>query len=154
MALLSDIKIFNHQLRPQKKPEVKTKEFIPDDFKKVATGMEQQFLQYMLQQMNNSVQKTGEESTAGKYYKGLLDTERAKSFSNSDLGHTDIKSLILNQIYPQKFRNQAAYNAYQKSKGSMIHKKSNEVVMGPRAQVTKASNEKSVSNILKHTEDI
>ena len=91
-----------------------THKYIPEDFKKVARGMETQFLEYMLKKMNDTVSKSAPDSTSNNYYKSLQTSERAKLMSQ--LGQEgSLKNLILNKIYPEKFRNEQAFNAYQKS---------------------------------------
>ena len=94
--------------------------YIPDDFKKVAQGMETQFLEYMLKKMNDTVDKSTPESTANNYYESLQTSERAKVMSQLNK-EGSLKNLILDKIYPSKFRNEQAYNAYMKSKLSVTN---------------------------------
>jgi Rod binding domain-containing protein len=88
-------------------------QYVPKEFKKIANSMEQQFMEHMLQQMEKT---TGEktESTADSYYKGLQRSERAEIFSQLS-GKGSLKDLILEQIYPEKYRNELSYNAFVKS---------------------------------------
>ncbi len=90
---------------------VDTTKYIPEPYKKVAKGMEAQFAQFMLEQMQKTIHKSTPESSAEKYYRSLLTQERAdKLVSKGGLG---IQEMILNQIYPQRLRNKITYEAYQ-----------------------------------------
>ena len=93
-------------------------EYVPKEFKQIAKSMEQQFIEHMLQQMEKT---TGEnsESSADSYYKGLQRTERAEIFSELS-GEGSLKDLILDQIYPEKYRNQISYNAFMKSQQQKV----------------------------------
>ena len=76
--------------------------------------MESQFIEYLFKKMESGQLGEQEESQADKYYKGLLTTERAKIFSDQSQGKS-IKSLILDQIYPERYRNPQSYNAFLQS---------------------------------------
>ncbi len=108
-------------------------QYVPDDHKNVARGLEQQFAQYMLKQMNKSI-GNGPDDTAMNYYKDLNQTEQAKMLSNVKNG-LGIQKLILDEIYPEKFRNPEAMAAYEghKSKG-IINKNKIEMVGPPTPQ--------------------
>lgn len=125
--------IQNHQDKNAQKKRILKDEFqyVPEDHKNVARGLEQQFAQYMLKQMNKSI-GNDPDGTAMNYYKDLNQTEQAKMLSDVKNG-LGIQKLILNEIYPEKFRNPEAMAAYQahKSKGS-IHKNKIEMA-GPPA---------------------
>ena len=74
--------------------------------------MESQFAKLMLDQMNNTVDRSeGENDSATNIYRDLLTNEQADLLSknNDSLG---LKDIVLDQIYPKKFRNQANLNAY------------------------------------------
>ena len=88
-------------------------QYIPKEFKQIAKSMEQQFIEHMLQQMEKT-SGSNTESTADNYYKGLQRTERAEIFSQLS-GEGSLKDLILDQIYPEKYRNQLSYSAFVKS---------------------------------------
>jgi Rod binding domain-containing protein len=94
----------------------KSTDYIPKEFKEVASSMEKQFIEHMLEQMEKTTGQK-EESTANNYYKGLQRTERSEIISNLS-AEGSLKELILDQIYPQKFRNETSYNAYQKMQSS------------------------------------
>jgi Rod binding domain-containing protein len=104
-------------------------QYVPDPYKKVASSMEQQFSNFMLNEMKKT---TGEESsgdTGSEYYKSLLTTERAKSMASKGEG-LGLKKMILDQIYPNRLRNKIAYdnfnareqNQFQKNKIEMHQK--------------------------------
>lgn len=99
--------------------------FIPEDHKNVARGMEQQFAEYMIQQMNNTVDKADNENqdSASTYYENMMTTERAKMMSNSGTG-LGVQKIVLNQIYPERLRTEMNYNNYNKMKEqNALHKK-------------------------------
>lgn len=99
--------------------------FIPEDHKNVARGMEQQFAEYMIQQMNNTVDKADNENqdSASTYYENMMTTERAKMMSNSGKG-LGVQKVVLDQIYPQRLRTEMNYNNYNKMKEqNALHKK-------------------------------
>ena len=99
--------------------------FIPEDHKNVARGMEQQFAEYMIQQMNNTVDKADNENqdSASTYYENMMTTERAKMMSNSGSG-LGVQKIVLDQIYPQRLRTEMNYNNYNKMKEqNALHKK-------------------------------
>lgn len=100
--------------------------FIPDDYKNVAKGMEQQFAEYMLTQMNNTIDKNENENqdTASEYYENMQTTERAKAMVENHGSGLGIQKIILDQIYPQRLRTEMNYNTYQKMKEqNALHKK-------------------------------
>jgi Rod binding domain-containing protein len=107
-------------------------QYVPEDFKKVAGGLEQQFVEYMLKQMNKSIGKGASEGSAMDYYKDLQNTEQAKTLTNINNG-VGIQDLILNQIYPKKFRNPQAMAAFTKDQKSRIIKRNNIEMEGPQA---------------------
>ena len=89
------------------------RQFIPKKFKDVAANMEQQFAEYMLNEMNKAVQPSDEteDSNGMDYYKSLQTTERAKIMSQKKtLGLQDV---ILDQIYPKRLRNEMALKQYE-----------------------------------------
>ena len=88
---------------------------IPDDYKKVAKGLEQQFVKYMIEQMQKTIGNE-KDSTALNYYKELTQNEQAKTMTESKNG-MGIQDLILDEIYPKKFRNPEAVQAYNAAKG-------------------------------------
>lgn len=89
---------------------------VPKPYMDVAKGMEKQFISYMISQMNNSVKSENKESSAEKYYKGLMDNERANIMANTKNG-IGMKDLVLDQILPAHLKQpanaQAAVKRYQ-----------------------------------------
>ncbi|MCB9060644.1 MAG: rod-binding protein [Halobacteriovoraceae bacterium] len=83
---------------------------VPDPYKKVAAGMERQFADFMIQQMNKTV---GDEtqSSGEQFYKSLQDSERARILTEKD-GGLGLQRLILEQIYPKNQRTQENYKRY------------------------------------------
>jgi Rod binding domain-containing protein len=95
----------------------KNRQYVPDQFKEVAAGMEQQFAEYMIQEMQKTVGET-DSSSGMDYYKSLLASEYAQAMTQNGHG-LGIQDVILDQIYPQNMRNAIAYNHYQNQQ-SMI----------------------------------
>lgn len=94
-------------------------EYVPKEFKEVASSMEKQFIQHMLEQMEKSTGAPAE-SSANSYYKSLQRNERSEIISNlSEEG--SLKHLILEQIYPKKFRNKVSFDAYLKTQNNSKH---------------------------------
>lgn len=127
--------IQKHQVKEINSPRVERDPFenVPKDFKKMAQGLEQQFTEYMLKQMHNSI-GSGQEDSAMDYYKDLNQKEQAKMMAevNNGLG---LQKLILDEIYPEKFRNKEALEAYNKHKeGSQIKRNTIEM-MGPPSEL-------------------
>jgi len=77
----------------QKRPNA-----IPAAYKKIAQGMERQFLQYMLEKMKETAKTEGDDS-AKKYYDSLMTSEHAKVMASKN-GGLGIQKMILEQIYP------------------------------------------------------
>lgn len=88
--------------------------FIPDPYKKVASSMETQFLNFMISKMKNSINKNNPESSAIEYYNGLINKERSNIMAKNN-GGLGIQQLILNQIYPPHLRNKASYEYFMKN---------------------------------------
>lgn len=97
------------------------KKFIPKQYQKVAENMEQQFAEYMLSQMNKTVEDSSdnEENSAGMdFYKGLKTTEQAKIMSQKN--QLGVQEIILDQIYPKRLRNEFALKQYE-AQADRIH---------------------------------
>lgn len=76
---------------------------VPQPYRDVAQGMERQFLEFMISQMKNSIDRAEQPNTAMNYYESLLTEQQAKQISNQD-GGLGLQQLILDQIYPQHMR--------------------------------------------------
>lgn len=121
-------------------------EHIPEPFKKAARGIEQQFVEFMVQQMHKTTGAAAEESnTAMNYYNDLLYKEESNKMTEYKNG-LGIQKLILDQIYPKKFRNAdalAAFNAHNKpqfTKAQQIEMEGpaqtkKEIKMGSQSQI-------------------
>lgn len=73
---------------------------VPKDYMRVAEGMERQFTNHLLTQMQKSIDPANPDSQAENIYKSMLNDERAKLMANSNSG-LGVKDLVLDQIYPQ-----------------------------------------------------
>lgn len=100
-------------LTMQNRP-VEKNDNIPKPYRNIASGMERQFLEYMLEKMKATISDE-EQSTSQNYYNTLQTSEQAKAMAENDEG-MGVQELILNQIYPKSRRN--ALNQY--AKGNKI----------------------------------
>ncbi|MBY0415084.1 MAG: hypothetical protein K2Q18_13015 [Bdellovibrionales bacterium] len=125
---MSDLPIKNYGLavrQPEPKalksgPQVDDREFIPKQYKEVASSMEQQFVEMMMDQMNRTVEMN-EEDDGGSgmdYYKSLQQSERAKIMTQQNT--MGLQDLILNQIYPKRQRTEMALKQYE-AQANRIH---------------------------------
>lgn len=104
--------------------------YIPKKYKTFAKGMEQQFAKYMVEQMNKTVLKEKSSSPGSDYYNDLLANEYTKNLSehNNGLG---IQDIILDDIYPKKMRNKAAFNLYKDHENKRMINKNKITMVGP-----------------------
>jgi Rod binding domain-containing protein len=79
---------------------------VPKEYLEVARGMETQYFQYMIEQMNKTVDKAEHESSSQNFYNSLLDLERAQIMAKEDR-NGGLKDLILQQILPPHLLNRA-----------------------------------------------
>lgn len=128
--------------------KIDDRQYIPKQFKEVAQNMEQQFAQYMLEQMNKAVdQSEPEESTGMDYYKGLQTTEQAKIMAAKD--NLGLQDMILNQIYPKRLRTEIGLKQYEAQVDRIHHnlpkleasKKNDNIVMGKNDSTSQDSNQ-------------
>jgi Rod binding domain-containing protein len=98
-----------------------SKEFIPEPFLEVAQGMEKQFAEFMVQEMQKTIGDS-DVSTGMDYYKSLLSSEYADALSKNENG-LGIQDLILNQIYPKNMRSELAYNHYKQQQAQSLGNK-------------------------------
>ncbi len=103
------------------KPKIDDTQFIPKKFKDVASKMEQQFAEYMINEMNKTVEinQTDESDSSMDYYKGLLTTKRAEVMA--DQNNLGLQKVILDQIYPKRLRNEFALKNYERQ-ADLIHR--------------------------------
>lgn len=90
---------------------------IPKPYKNIASGMERQFLEYMLEKMKATISDE-EVSSTQNYYNSLQTSEQAKMLAEKEDG-MGIQEMILNQIYPKNKRN-PLNNPYLNQKGSKL----------------------------------
>ncbi len=92
--------------------------YIPEEYKDIAKGMEHQFAEYLISQLNNTIDKAESENqdSAAQFYDGLQTTERAKVLTENKQHGLGIQPIILNQLYPTRLRNEANYQNYLKMK--------------------------------------
>ena len=72
---------------------------IPEAYLNVAKGMEQQFIQFMIEQMKKTVDMANPESSALKFYQSILDNHHANIMADKNNGK-GLQKVILDQIYP------------------------------------------------------
>ena len=109
-------KFYRHKVTNDKAlPE--NRHFVPDEMNKVAESYEKQFAQFLLKEFYKSVPKQEKESTAGNIYESWMIGEQSDAISKNEDG-LGIKNLILEEVYPRKYRNQAQYDSYLKSKAN------------------------------------
>lgn len=113
--------------------------YVPSEYKDVAKGMEKQFAEFMIQQMENSVGSTSNNSAA-KYYKSLMNSERANVMATKDQG-LGLQKVILDQIYPQHMRNPATYKQFLAQKDARIIKRNNIEMTKPQLEGKEPGNE-------------
>ena len=90
---------------------------IPQEYKDVAKGMEQQFAEFMIKQMEKT---TGREklSVAENYYTSLLGSERAKILAEVN-GGLGLQDMILDRIYPEELRIKKASQQYNRQQAML-----------------------------------
>jgi Rod binding domain-containing protein len=105
---------------------------VPKKYREFAADMEQQFAKHMIEQMNKSSQRAKSNEPGSDYYQDLLQNQQAKSLTAGGSG-LGIQKMILDDIYPKKFRNEAAFKAYQQNQ-IKNNKRPHELIatMGPQ----------------------
>jgi Rod binding domain-containing protein len=101
---------------------------VPTQYHEIAQGMETQFINHMMNEMNKTVKSDQPDSHASKYYKGLLDHERSKIMAQTENG-IGLKEIILDQIVPQHLKAQANTNGvkmYQQQAANKVQGDNNE----------------------------
>lgn len=97
---------------------VDDRKYIPRQFQDVAESMETQFAETMVKQMNQTIDETPSDDTGTDYYKSLQTTERAKMMAKQN--NLGLQSVILDQIYPKRLRNEMALKQYE-TQADLIH---------------------------------
>lgn len=94
------------------------RKYIPKQFQEVAESMETQFAETMVKQMNQTVDETPGDDSGMEYYKSLQTTERAKMMAKQN--NLGLQTVILDQIYPKRLRNEMALKQYE-TQANLIH---------------------------------
>lgn len=119
--------------------------YVPKEYIKVAKGLEQQFAQYMIEQMHNSIGQEEQDSSMS-YYQELNQKEQAKQLTNVKNG-LGLQKLILDEIYPEKFRNPEAIEAFNQHQAQAIYKRNKIEMEGPPAPAQPVMVEKNSINM-------
>lgn len=101
---------------------IEDENYIPKDYKNVASGMEGQFAQFMVEQMKKTINRESEPGQAEQFYESILTQEQSKSMSDKGDG-LGLKKMILDQIYPAHMRSKWNYDNYEaQKKAAMINR--------------------------------
>lgn len=95
---------------PRAAADTSGKQYIPEPYKEMAKGMERQFAEFMVQEMQKTIGES-DVSSGMDYYKSLLTSEYAEAMAQNKSG-LGIQDVILDQVYPQNKRSEIAYNHY------------------------------------------
>lgn len=126
------------------------RKYIPKQFQEVAESMETQFAETMVKQMNQTVDEAPGDDSGMEYYKSLQTTERAKMMAKQN--NLGLQTVILDQIYPKRLRNEMALKQYE-AQANLIHhnlpsykleKKTDTIEMG-KNDSTSVSGEKDIA---------
>ena len=129
---------------------VDDRRFIPKQYQDVAESMETQFAETMVKQMNQTIDETPGEDSGMDYYKSLQTTERAKMMAKQN--NLGLQTVILDQIYPKRMRNEMALKQYE-AQADLIHhnlpsyklaKKTDTIEMG-KNDSTSVSGDKNIT---------
>lgn len=99
---------------------------VPEQYRNIAKGMEQQFVQFMIEQMHKSAPSTQEDSSATKFYKSLLTQRHAEIMTDKDEG-LGIQHMILEKILPDQIKDRLRVvnnNGNEKYQAQIKNKKS------------------------------
>lgn len=97
---------------------VDDRKYIPKQFQEVAESMEGQFAETMVKQMNQTIDEAPGDDTRMEYYKSLQTSERAKMMAKQN--NLGLQTVILDQIYPKRLRNEMALKQYE-AQANLIH---------------------------------
>lgn len=98
---------------------VDDRRYIPKQFQDVAESMETQFAETMVKQMNQTIDEPASDDSGMDYYKSLQTTERAKMMAKQN--NLGLQTVILDQIYPKRLRNEMALKQYEKQANLIQH---------------------------------
>ena len=128
--------------------KIDDRKYIPKQYQEVAENVEQQFAEFMLNQMNKAVDENETEDGNGMdYYKSLQTSERAKMMSKQN--NLGLQSVVLDQIYPKRLRNEMALKQYEAQAERIHHnlpsykidKKTDTIEMGKNDSTSKSSDQ-------------
>lgn len=122
---------FEKMLQEAQSGGIKDEKYIPESHIKAAKGMEKQFLEYMVQQMKKTVDKTKEPSTAMNYYDSVLTEKHTQALSDTD-GGLGLREMILDQIYPEHMRTEANLRQHQQRQAGFKKYKDNVQMHDPQ----------------------
>lgn len=106
--------------KPLNNKTIDDRKYIPKQYQEVAENMEQQFAEFMVNQMNKAVEENDNDNSGGgmDYYKSLQTSERAKMMAKQN--NLGLQTVILDQIYPKRMRNEMALKQYE-AQADRIH---------------------------------
>lgn len=97
--------------------KTENKKYIPKPILDAAQGMEKQFIQLMVNEMKKTAKGPEAESAGMDYYMDIQSSERADAMVKRN--QVGLQDLILDKIYPEKYRNVHAFNAYKNQQNQM-----------------------------------
>lgn len=118
--------------------------YVPTAIKKVAEGMEAQFVEYLISQMQKTVHKNKPDTSALRIYNSMLKTEHAKEVAaQGNKNGLMIRKMIIDQIYPQRMRNEITYNSFENAnkRTNNVHSVKKYIPQKIKAHIKEASNE-------------
>ncbi len=96
-------------------------QYVPEEVQKIAKDMDSQFARLMIEQMKGTISRTDEPSTANEIYEGYLNDEYSKAMAKQNSGK-GLQEMILDQIYPQRYRNKITYDHYLKNQKDLVER--------------------------------
>ncbi len=103
---------------------------VPKQYRDIAKGMEQQFVQFMVEQMNKTAPSQEPESSAVKFYKSLLNERHSEIMTNQDEG-LGIQRLILEQIVPDHLKERMKVTSNPQKNYQAMNKASDRGIIKP-----------------------
>jgi len=111
----------NAPIDVHKKSTTSNLQYVPEEIKKIARDMDSQFAKLMIQKMKATISRNEEQSTANQIYEGYLSDEYSKAMAMQNNG-SGVQELILDQIYPHRYRNKITYDHYLKNQKDLIER--------------------------------
>ena len=142
---MNEIKIHRPQIQNFRKDNTSSKvddtQFIPKQHKEFAVNLEAQFAKLMFNEMQKTVHSSAPSNTANDFYNSQLLNERSQTMAAK--GGSKLQNMLLDEIYPKKFRNKANFDLYMQSQNKFnkhkidMHDKpslSDRITMGTKAE--------------------